>query len=219
MWNWNYVVELLPTLLDALLVSLYATICGFLLAVVLGLVFTLGKRSPRRWINLITNSVVEFVRRTPLLVQLFFLYFGISKMLPVSMTAFLTGVIGLGVHYATYLSEVYRSCIDALPKGQWEASTALNLSKAKTWLLIILPQAIPPALPLMGNYLIVIFKETPLLSGITVMEMLLRVKNEVSKSYLVFEPYTVIGVFFIVISLAMSLLFNQLEKRIERRHS
>jgi len=219
MWNWDYAMEVSGVLLRALPAALLAAISGFIIAATVGLAIAALVRSRFTAVRRIASGVAHFIRSTPLLVQLFFLYYSLPMLVPVSMTAFWTGAIGLGLHYSTYMSEVYRSGIDALPKGQWEASTALNLSKRRTWLSVILPQAIPPVLPIMGNYLIVIFKETPTLSAITYIELLLRAKNEASISYRVFEPYTIAGIIFIVVSLIMSFLVGRLEKGWRRRTS
>ncbi len=121
------------------------------------------------------------------------------------------------MHYSMYLSEVYRSGIEAVPKGQWEAAVALNFSRMKTWKNIILPQAIPPIIPVLGNYLIVMFKETPILSAITLVELMLTAKNIVADSYRVFEPYTMVGILFLAISYPASLLVRRLEKRMNLR--
>lgn len=219
MWNWDYAMEVSAVLLRALPAALLAAISGFIIASTVGLAIAALVRSRFTAVRRIASGVAHFIRSTPLLVQLFFLYYSLPMLVPVSMTAFWTGAIGLGLHYSTYMSEVYRSGIDGLPKGQWEASTALNLSRRRTWLSVILPQAIPPVLPIMGNYLIVIFKETPTLSAITYIELLLRAKNEASISYRVFEPYTIAGIIFIVVSLIMSFLVGRLEKGWRRRTS
>ncbi|MNZ76336.1 Arginine transport system permease protein ArtQ [compost metagenome] len=179
----------------------------------IGLVFAIAARSSFGAIRWTVRAIVEFIRSTPLLVQLFFLYYSLPMLTPFAASAFLTGVLGLGLHYGTYMSEVFRSGIEAVPKGQWEAATALHLSKRKTWFSVILPQALPPVIPMMGNYLIVIFKETPTLSAITLVELLLTAKNEASVTYRVFEPYTLVGVFFLVTSLLFSYGILQLEKK------
>ncbi|REK77053.1 ectoine/hydroxyectoine ABC transporter permease subunit EhuD [Paenibacillus paeoniae] len=219
MWSWDYAMDVSVILLRALPAALLAAACGFVIASTVGLLIAALIRSRFASVRRVASSVAHFIRSTPLLVQLFFLYYSLPMLVPVSMTAFWTGAIGLGLHYSTYMSEVYRSGIDALPKGQWEAATALNLSKRRTWFSIVLPQAIPPVLPIMGNYLIVIFKETPTLSAITYVELLLRAKNEASVTYRVFEPFTIVGIIFIVCSLMMSLLVARLEKRWGRRPS
>jgi polar amino acid transport system permease protein len=219
MWDWDYAYELLPKLLRALPATLAATLCGFGLAVLLGILLAVAGRSRYRLVKGLTTGFVDFIRSTPLLVQLFFLYYSLPMLTPLAMSAFLTGVIGLGLHYACYLSEVFRSSIDALPKGQWEAASAVNLSKARTWFAIILPQAIPPVIPIMGNYLIVIFKETPALSAITFVELLMRTKNETSLSFRAFEPYTITGGLFIAVSLLLSFAISRLEKRYRNRRA
>jgi polar amino acid transport system permease protein len=217
MWDWDYAYELLPKLLRALPATLAATLCGFGLAALLGILMAVAGRSRISLVRGLTTGIVDFIRSTPLLVQLFFLYYSLPMLTPLAMSAFLTGVIGLGLHYACYLSEVFRSSIDALPKGQWEAASAVNLSRTRTWFSIILPQAIPPVIPIMGNYLIVIFKETPALSAITFVELLMRTKNETSLSFRAFEPYTITGGLFIVVSLLLSFAISRLEKRFRNR--
>src|SRR5690606_25866702 len=114
------------------------------------------------WLRLTAKGFNGFIRNTPLLVQVFFIYYSLPMMTGISLPAFYAGILGLGLHYSTYLSEVYRSGIEAVPRGQWEAATALNYTKLDTWRSVILPQAIPPIIPVLGNYLIVMFKETPI---------------------------------------------------------
>jgi ectoine/hydroxyectoine ABC transporter, permease protein EhuD len=216
MWKWSYAADIAPELLRAFLMTIGAALSGFALAAVIGLIMAILVRSglaPVRWA---TRGIVEFIRSTPLLVQLFFLYYSLPMLTSWSMSAYATGVIGLGLHYGTYLSEVYRSGIEAVPKGQWEAARALNLSRSKTWLRVILPQAIPPIIPMMGNYLIVIVKETPTLSAITLVEVLLTAKNTASVTYRVFEPYTIAGLLFLLASLVLSLGVTLLDRRLRR---
>ena len=192
-------------------------IAGFTLAAIIGLVLAVAGRTKWKPLKVLVTGFIEFIRSTPLLIQIFFLYYSVPMLMPISMSAFTTGVIGLGIHYGAYLSEVYRSGIEGVPRGQWEAASALNLSRTKTWLSVILPQAIPPVIPVMGNYLIVIFKETPILSAITLVELLLTAKNTASVSYRVFEPYTMVGIIFLVVSYTMSLIVMRIEKRLAHR--
>lgn len=217
MWSWDYVLTILPDLLYAFRITISATFAGFTLAAIIGLVLAITGRTKWKPLKVLVTGFIEFIRSTPLLIQIFFLYYSVPMLMPISMSAFTTGVIGLGIHYGTYLSEVYRSGIEGVPKGQWEAASALNLSRTKTWLSVILPQAIPPVIPVMGNYLIVIFKETPILSAITLVELLLTAKNTASVSYRVFEPYTMVGIIFLVVSYTMSLIVMRIEKRLAHR--
>lgn len=213
MWDWNYALEIMPALLNALKMTVLATIYGFVVAALVGLLLALAMRSRLMWFRLLAKGCNGLIRNTPLLVQVFFLYYSLPMIISISFPAFYAGILGLGLHYSTYLSEVYRSGIDGVSKGQWEAAVSLNFSKAKTWFSIILPQAIPPIIPVLGNYLIVMFKETPVLSAITLVELLLTAKNIVSESFRVFEPYTMVGILFLAISYPASLLIQGLEKR------
>src|SRR3546814_3647900 len=110
------------------------------------------------------------------------------------------GVIALGLHYGTYTSEVYRAGIDNISRGQWEAAKAVNLTPTQTWVHVIIPQAIPPMIPALANYFIAMFKETPLLSAITVLELMNQARSVANFPYRYLEPMTMVGVFFLVIS-------------------
>lgn len=214
MWDWGYAWDILPELLTALRMTVLATAGGFLVAAIGGLLLVYIRFSSFRLLALAARGGMEFIRSTPLLIQVFFLYYTLPMISPVSMNAFTVGILGLGIHYSTYMAEVYRSGIEAVPKGQWEAASALNFTKIQTWRKIVLPQALPPVIPVMGNYLIVMFKETPILSAITLMELLLTAKNIVSESYRFFEPYTLVGLLFLLVSYPASLAVVRLEKRL-----
>src|SRR5690606_9800821 len=113
----------------------------------------------------------EFLRDTPLLVQLFFLYYVLPEY-GILLPAFLTGALALGLQYSAYMSEVYRAGIESVTHGQTEAARALDLSPLRTFTVVILPQAIPRIVPALGNYLVSIMKDVPVLSVVSVLEML-----------------------------------------------
>lgn len=211
-WDWAYTWDILPDLLRGLVVTVQATLVGSVVAMVLGLVLALLRRSRLTAVRVVTGGFVEFVRSTPLLVQLYFLFF-VLPTLGITLSGFQAGVIGLGVHYATYTSEVYRAGIEGVPRGQWEAATALNLPTSRVWRSVILPQAIPRVLPALGNYVIAMFKETPLLSAITVLEMLAVAKGLGSQTFRYLEPLTLVGLLFLLVSLPASLTVRRLERR------
>ncbi len=122
----------------------------------------------------------------------------------------------MGLHYATYAAEVYRGGIEAVPRGQWEAARAINLTMRQTWVSIVLPQAIRPMIPAMANYLLAMFKETPLLSAITVLELMNQAKSVANSSYRYVEPMTMVGAFFLIISLISVVFLRWLERRYGR---
>lgn len=216
MWDWEYTWEILPILGEASLITLQATVLGFLMALVLGLILAILRMVAPKPLRYLVAGFIEFVRSTPLLIQIFFLYY-ILPHVGISMGAMLTGVIALGVHYGAYCSEVYRAGLEGVPKGQWEASTALNLSTWVTFKDIVLPQAIPPIVPALGNYLVALFKETPLLSAIAVLELMQTAKILGSESFQYVEPITLVGAFFLVFSLISAFLIRRFERRLNRR--
>lgn len=207
----DFAVSILPILLIGLTVTLKAAAGGFALALVLGLVFALLRRSRVKMISWTTSLMVEFLRDTPLLVQLFFLYFVLPDY-GIVLPAFFTGVIALGLQYSAYTSEVYRGGIEAIPRGQWEAATALNLTRLRTYRNIVVPQMVPRVIPTMGNYLVAMLKETPVLSVVTVLELLglANMIGERTFEYLV--PLTMVGVIFLLLTLICSAAIHQLEK-------
>jgi polar amino acid transport system permease protein len=214
-WDWSYAWEVLPHLLHGLVVTLEATVSGFAFALVVGLVWAALRRSRRRLVAQPVRWLVEFVRSTPLLVQLYFVFYVFPK-LGVVLSPLTAGILGLGLHYSAYTSEVYRSGIDGVPRGQWEAATALGLTRFETFTRIVLPQAIPPILPALGNRLIAIFKDTPLLAVITVTEMLQEAKLLGAESFRYLEPLTLVGAIFLVLSLISSRLVRWAEVWSER---
>jgi polar amino acid transport system permease protein len=216
LWDWGYTWQILPELARAAVITIEATLIGFALAAVLGLVFAILRMSKNPWIANPITGFIEFVRGTPVLIQIFFMFYVLPQF-GITMPALLTGVLALGLHYATYCSEVYRAGLENIPRGQWEAATALNLTPYRTFKDVIIPQAIPPIAPALGNYFIAMFKETPLLSAIAVVELMQTAKILGSFSFRYLEPMTLVGVFFLAMSLIASVLNQQVERWLKRR--
>ncbi|GGM35200.1 ectoine/hydroxyectoine ABC transporter permease subunit EhuD [Longimycelium tulufanense] len=214
-FDWRAAWDSVPRLLDGMLVALQATVLGYLIALVLGLVFALLRRSQQPWVRMPVAVVVEFIRSTPLLVQLFFLFF-VLPTIGIEFSPLATGAIGLGVHYATYTSEVYRAGIDGVPPGQWEAATALNLSRRRTWTAVILPQAVPRVVPALANYVIAMFKDTPQLTAITVLEGLSVARSLGAETFRYLEPFTLVGIMYLTMALVMAWLARIVERRFGR---
>ncbi|MCM2575878.1 ectoine/hydroxyectoine ABC transporter permease subunit EhuD [Streptomyces meridianus] len=202
----------MPRFWDGVIITLEALALGTLIAFTLGLFWALAQRSSVRWIRVPVVAFTEFVRNTPLLVQLFFLFYVVPEWGP-SMSALTTGIVGLGLHYSTYTAEVYRAGIDGVPAGQWEAATALNLPRVHTWRAVILPQAIRRVVPALGNYVVAMLKDSPMIAVIGALDMLGEARafsNETFTS----EALTVVGVAFILIAYPASLLMRYLERRL-----
>jgi polar amino acid transport system permease protein len=216
-FDWHYALQILPVLGQASIVTVEATVISFVVAAVLGLVLAILRMAPIAVISVPVALFVEAVRSTPLLIQVFFIYFGLPKF-GIVIDALPAGIIALGLHYATYCSEVYRAGLSGVPRGQWEASVALNLSPAATMRKIIIPQAIPPVVPALGNYLIALFKDTPLLSAISVIELMQTARVIGSTNFRYVEPVTLVGLFFLFFSLIAALGVRHVEAWLRTYH-
>ncbi|PBB77805.1 ectoine/hydroxyectoine ABC transporter permease subunit EhuD [Mesorhizobium sp. WSM3879] len=216
-WDWTYVWEALPYLCRGAIITVQATLLGFAIALVLGLVLALIRQSPNRYVSKALAEIVEFIRSTPLLLQVFFIYF-VGPQYGIVIPAWMAGIGVLGIHYATYCSEVYRAGILAVKEGQWEACTALNLSRQRAWHAIILPQAIPPIVPGLGNYFVGMFKETPTLAAVAILEMLQQAKKFGAEHYRYTEAIIMAGFFFLVFSLVASAILQLVSLWLNRRY-
>lgn len=208
-FDWSAVGDALPLLLKGFETTLLATVFGTVVAAVLGLAIAVAGRAPSRFVTVPVRVVTEFVRSTPLLVQLVGAAAVFSSVEPLTV-----GIVVLGIHYASYTSEVYRAGIDGVPKGQWEACRALSMSPRRTWQAVILPQAVRNVLPALGNYAISMFKETPFLAVITVHEMVFEARAYGTEHFRYTEVFTLAGLIFLVASYPTSLLMRKLEKRL-----
>ena len=211
-WDNSFALSVLPIIAQGLTITVLITITGTALAMCIGLVLAIMRRARTKWISLPAEAFVEFVRDTPLLVQLFFLYFGLP-VFGISLSALVTGIIGIGLNYSAYIAEVYRAGIEGVPRGQWEAARALNFSHGQTWVQIILPQAVRKVIPALGNYFIAMFKDTPILASISVLEMLEQAQIVGSENFRYLEPMTLVGLLFILVSYPATLLVRRLEVR------
>ncbi|WP_407443320.1 ectoine/hydroxyectoine ABC transporter permease subunit EhuD [Rhodococcus sp. (in: high G+C Gram-positive bacteria)] len=208
-WSWQRAGEALPVLLEGFRITLLATVLGFALAAVLGLAVAIMRRSLPKVLAKLLSAIVEFIRLTPLVVQLLFVYY----LLP-QFSALQIGIAVLGIHYATYMAEVYRAGIEAVPVGQWEAARALSLPPARTWRAVILPQAIRRVVPALGNYAVSIFKDTPYLFTISVVEMVTAAQQFGARNFQYLEPLTMAGLIFLAASYPTSVLIRRLERRL-----
>lgn len=211
----SFATTIFPILLRGLWVTLQATVLGFAIALVVGLILALLRMAPSRIVSWPVAVFLEFVRDTPLLVQLYFLFFVLPEF-GITLPAFLTGAIALGIQYCGYTAEVYRAGIEAIPRGQWEAATALNMPARLTYRHVVVPQAIPRIVPALGNYLVSMLKDTAILSAITVLEMLSVAKIIGDRTFRYFTPLTMVGALFLIVTLASAWLVRIVEKRLPK---
>lgn len=211
-WDWAFALSIVPALLMGAKITVAATLLGSLLSFIVGLIWALLRMMQLRVITPAVEVFVSFVRGTPLLVQLYFAFYVFPKW-GLSMPALVTGIVGLGIYYSATASEIYRAGIEELAAGQWEAALVLGLPIRRIWLGIVLPQAVKTVLPMLGNQVVAMFKETSLLSTITVVELLAESTSIGSMEFRYVEPLTMAGFFYFVISFTAARSIRHLEAR------
>lgn len=212
-WDWAFAVSIIPELLRGLVVTIQITLLGFAIAAVLGLGVAVLRRSAIPVLSRLLDFYVSFVRGTPLLIQAYAVFF-ILPSYGITFGAFTTAVVVLGVNYSAYTAEVYRAGIQDVPAGQWEASRALNLPVRITWQRVVLPQAVRSVVPVLGNYLVQMFKDSAVLSAITVFELLNTAQSIGSSTFRYLEPLTLAGLLYIIVSFPAAQAFRALERRL-----
>ena len=197
---------------DGVAVTFEITILSICCAIPLGLATGLGRISKNRLINLVASTYVEVIRGIPLLVQLFYIYYALSRFFQVS--GVVSAVIAISVCYGAYMGEVFRAGIMAIPKGQSEAARSLGFNKFQTMFLVILPQAWRTILPPVGNECIAMLKDTSLVSILAVPDIMQRARSFVGTTYLYFETYTVVALIYLIITLILSKFVSAMEGRL-----
>jgi polar amino acid transport system permease protein len=211
-WDWNFTLEILPKLMQGLLVTIQVTFIGSILAFFLGLVWVLARIKRMPFVSPAISLFVQFIRGTPFLIQLYFLYY-VAPTWGVTFSAMATGIIGIALFNSAAVSEIYRAGIEDIPVGQWEASLTLGLPVRRVWTGIILPQMVTRILPMMGNVVIAMFKETAVLSTITVFELLAQARDAGFLRFRFIEPLTTAGALYFVISYTAARGVKYLERR------
>jgi polar amino acid transport system permease protein len=213
-WDWDFAFDAFPDIFMAFLeVTILVTVIGTLVAAVLGLIIAILIMVLPRPLAWCVRWLANFIRMTPIVVQLIFVFWAF-----VWMDALTIGIIVFGVHYATYMSEVYRAGIESVPKGQWEATTALSMPAGRTWRKVVIPQALRSTVPSLGNYAISMFKDTPFLLVIGVAEMVTVAGEIGAPVFRSTEVYTIAGLLFLAASYPTAVLINRLEKRLAYAH-
>ena len=214
MFSLTEMISFLPTLLQGAWVTILVSVIAYALALIVGLAFGIA-RVTRFWpVRILATAYVQFIRGTPLLLQLFFIYY----VLPyggVVLTPFASGVLGLTVNYSAYMAEVFRSGIQAIPRGQWEAARSLGMSRRLLMRRIILPQAIRIVIPAIGNFFVSIFKDSALVSVITMRDLMFSGELLASATFKHFEIFTLVAIIYFAISYPTAKLVEYVEVRLD----
>lgn len=217
-FDFQYMLEIFPKIIEYLPIVLYIGTVSFLLAIVIGLIFAVIINFKVPVIYPILLVVISYFRGVPTLIQIFIFYFGLPQLFPSfsSLEAVAAVIFALSMKNAAYLSEVFRSAFLAVDKGQFEACDAVNMSKWQGLRTIILPQVLRVAIPSSGNYYIMMIKETSLAFTIGVVDMLARAKLESAVTYKFLEAYLTVGLIYWAITVILSYLQSKLENYVER---
>ncbi|MGE7910310.1 amino acid ABC transporter permease [Lysinibacillus xylanilyticus] len=199
--------------LKATVLTVELTVVSLLIACVIGLIFAFFKVSNIKVLEKIANAYIFIIRGMPLIVQLMFLYYGISSIFVLS--DFAAGAIALGIHSGAYIAEIFRGAIQSIDKGQMEAGRSLGMTYFKTMRRIILPQSFKRAIPALANQFIIGLKDSSLVAYIAVSELFNHALSAQAYNYMPLETYFVVGVYYLILVLIFTLLFNKLESRMD----
>lgn len=213
----DFVAQILPYLLVGAMTTIELTILSMALALVAGLALALMRLSRSPLLRSLSGAYIEIIRGTPLLVQLFIIYYGLPQY-GIRLEAFAAGVIGLSINYSAYLAEVYRAGILAIDKGQWEAGGSIGLSRAALLQHVIVPQAARIVLPPVGNYFISMLKDSALVSTISIVELMRAAQLRVAITFRAMDIYLVTALIYLLMSYPCSVLIRYFERRVSRGH-
>ena len=203
-----------PDLMRGALVTVEITACALVLGCVMGLLIGIGRLNPKnRFIYGICTAYVAAIRGTPLLVQLFILFFGLPQF-GIMLPAFACGVLGLGIYSGAYVSEVVRGAIQSIDKGQMEAARSIGMSSGQAMVSVILPQAVVRMIPPLGNEFIALIKNSALVSLLTIHDVMHQGQKIISVSYRSLEVYLAIALIYFVLTGVTTLLLRHFEKRL-----
>jgi len=212
----DFALSVTPLILTGLGTTLWIAVAASLCAAVLGFIFEILRRS-NRWLGYVMRFVIDVIRSTPVLVQLYFIYF-VLPFYGLTLPAIASGVLGLSIYYSGYLAEVFKGGIDSIDTGQFEAGKALGLRRRDVIVSVILPQMLRNVAAPMGNYFVSALKATPYLAVIAVPEMLGIAMEVGSNSFRYAEPMVAVGVIFLTLALCISYVVRLLERRLQIAH-
>ena len=210
----EYAVSISPRLFEGLKMTIAMTVCSLILGILVGLLSCFCSISKSFILNKLSGAYLSIIRGTPLMVQATFIYFGLSAALNMPITSFTASIIVLMLNSGAYLSEIFRSGISAINKGQMEAARSLGLPHGVAMRKIILPQAFRIVIPSVTNQFIITLKDTSILSVIGVAEMMRQSQQLIANNFRAFETYAIVAVWYYVLVIILTKLFKLLERRL-----
>lgn len=216
-FNWVGVLDFTPQLVKGLGYTLLVSVVGLLIGFVLGAIFGLGRLSRFKPMNWISVAYIESIRGTPLLVQAMWIFYASPLITGYTPDPLAAGIAVTGINSGAYIAEIVRGAVQSVDKGQMEAGRSLGMGHRITMIKVIWPQAFRRMIPPLGNQFIISIKDTSLLSVILVPELLFQGRSIASNYFNAVEIYTFVAVFYLAITLTLSLILRATEKRMEAR--
>ena len=211
-FNWDVASEAVAPLIAGVGITVALTLGVIVVSLILGLPVAMMRIARFRAVRIIAGAYIDFIRSTPLLLQLIYIYFALP-FIGINLDPFSAGFIGLTLHYTAYISEVYRAGIEAVPKGQARAAAALGMRGFQISVVVVLPQAVRIVIPALGNYLVALFKDTSLVSVLSVQELLFAGQLVAARNYDYFTVYTMVFAFYLAIGLPALWFVRFLERK------
>lgn len=211
---WELFIETMPGYKDAVFATVKITVLGLIIGMVIGLFFAFLKVSKFKLLNFIADLYITIIRGTPLVVQIFILYFGLVHF--VDLGRFLSGGIALGVHNGAYIAEIFRGSIQSIDRGQSEAARSLGMSYPLTMRRIVLPQALRRAIPPLGNQFIIALKDSSLVAFIGFQDLFNRAQRIQSATGLAMESYIIVGIYYLLLVLVLSFIVSRIERHLSK---
>lgn len=207
-------IEFAPKFLPGVAATLQLALFSILIGTVIGLLVALLKLTKKKVLIKISNIYITIIRGTPLLLQLYFLFFGLP-VLGIEIDRFPSAIIGLALHNGAYISEIFRGAIESIDYGQGEAARSLGMTRGQAMRRVILPQAFKRSIPSLGNQFIIAVKDSSLASVITISELMLLSRQYASATYNVFPIYTLAGIYYLIIIMILSKILNKVELKLK----
>ena len=211
----DFLAKYYTTYIDATVTTLKVSLIALLIGLLLGIVICLAKISTIKVLNVLATIYVEVIRNTPILVQIMIIYFALPEV-GISFTPFMSAIIALSINSGAYVSEIFRSGILAIDKGQMEAGRSLGLSYFQTMKFIILPQALKNSLPALGNEFISLVKESSIVYFVGVADIMFAANTVKNATYETFGPYLIAAAIYFIITSVLSFLVKRLEKKLAK---
>jgi polar amino acid transport system permease protein len=213
-FDWAAIPEMMPQLLSGLRVTVLATLVIMAIALVVALPIALARMSHNPLLRLPSTVYVQVLRGTPVLLQLFYLYY-VLPFAGIELNAWTAGIIGMSAAYSAYLSEIYRAGIEAIDRGQTEAALSLGMSRVQVMRIVVLPQAFRIVIPPIGNMFVGLFKDTSLLSILTIRELMFQGQLIAATNFRHITIFTVIAVLYLAVCWPSAAIIDRLEKQLK----